>query len=142
MMPIVMMPIVDASLVVEWVAPDADLQGPASRLADTLIGERLVAPRLCLLETQNALLSGCRRGRWSGAQADLAQRHLLRLSLAYEDTPVDHQRAWELSRRFDEHPVYDMVYVAMAERLGTRLYTFDAALQHRLEHLPWVVLVE
>ena len=48
-------------------------------------------------------------------------------------------RAWELSRRFDEHPVYDMVYVAVAERLGTQLITADAALRTRLVTMPYVV---
>ena len=35
-------------------------------------------------------------------------------------------------------PVYDMVYVALAERLRTEFYTADDRLRARLAHLPWV----
>jgi hypothetical protein len=53
--------------------------------------------------------------------------------------PCDLDRAWELSRRYDHHPVYDMVYVALAERLGRRLVTADGHLQRRLAMLAFVV---
>jgi predicted nucleic acid-binding protein len=32
-----------------------------------------------------------------------------------------------------------MVYVALAERIGTEFYTADAKLRSRLAHLPWVL---
>ena len=44
------------------------------------------------------------------------------------DTPADRERAFELARRYDNWPVYDMVYVALAERLGTEFYTADERL--------------
>jgi predicted nucleic acid-binding protein len=47
-------------------------------------------------------------------------------------------RAWELSRRYDNHPIYDMVYVAVAEAAGTTLITADANLRSRLTHLAWI----
>jgi predicted nucleic acid-binding protein len=31
------------------------------------------------------------------------------------DEPRDLQRAWELSRRYDNHPIYDLLYVALAD---------------------------
>ena len=55
------------------------------------------------------------------------------------DTPADGERAFELARRYDNWPVYDMVYVALAERLGTEFYTQDTRLRERLAHLPWVL---
>jgi predicted nucleic acid-binding protein len=48
------------------------------------------------------------------------------------------ERAWELSRRYDNHPVYDMLYAATAEALGTTLITADETLLQRLGHLGWV----
>jgi predicted nucleic acid-binding protein len=48
------------------------------------------------------------------------------------------ERAWELSRRYDNHPVYDMVYAAAAEALQTTLITADETLLRRLGHLGWV----
>jgi predicted nucleic acid-binding protein len=135
------MPVVDASLVVDWVAPGVDPDGPAghllTRLADE--GSAVLAPRLLLEEVTNALLTGIRRGRWSGAEADAAFVLLRRLPVRLVDQPADLDRAYELSRRYDEHPVHDLVYVAVAERLGEQLVTADAALRRRLTGLDFVV---
>ena len=133
------MPVVDASIVVDWVAPGADPEGPAGRLLRRLGDDPLPAPRLLLEETANALVTGIRRGRWTGAQADTSYLLLRRLPLVMVDRSADLDRAWELSRRFDEHPVYDMVYVAVAERLGQQLVTADSALRARLASMPFVV---
>ncbi len=42
------------------------------------------------------------------------------------------------TRRYDNWPVYEMVYVALAERLGHRLVTADRRLVTRLGHLDWI----
>jgi predicted nucleic acid-binding protein len=135
------MPVVDASVVVDWVAPGIDPDGPAglllARLADD--GRTVLAPRLLLEEVTNALLTGIRQRRWSGAEADSAFVLLRGLPVRLVDQPADLDRAYELSRRYDEHPVYDLVYVAVAERLGEQLVTADAALRRRLAGLDFVV---
>lgn len=135
------MPVVDASIVVDWVAPGVDSRGPAQRLLTRLArrGAPVRAPRLVLEEAANALVTGIRRGRWSGAQADAAFVLLRQLPIDLVDEPADLDRAWELSRRFDEHPVYDLIYVALAERLGEQLVTADDALRARLASLPFIV---
>ena len=135
------MPVVDASIVVDWVAPGVDPRGPAGRLLSRLARDRapILGPRLLLEETTNALVNGIRRGRWSGAQADAAFVLLRQLPVELVDQPADLDRAFELSRRYDEHPVYDLVYVAVAERLGEQLVTADAALRGRLAALSFVV---
>lgn len=135
------MPVVDASIVVDWVAPGVGRDGPAGRLLSRLARESvpILAPRLMLEETTNALVTGIRRRRWGGAQADAAYVLLRRLPVALVDQPGDLDRAFELSRRYDEHPVNDMVYVALAERLGEQLVTADDALRRRLAALPFVV---
>lgn len=137
------MPVVDASVVVDWVAPDADVDGPARRYLDELAttGATVMAPRLLLEEVSNALLTGCRRGRWDGPSADEAFALLRDLPVELLDNRQDLERAWELSRRYDEHPVYDMVYVALAERLGETLATADQALVRRLSLIDFVTLV-
>jgi predicted nucleic acid-binding protein len=61
------------------------------------------------------------------------------LPIRSADIPVDMERAFELARRYDNSSVYDMVYVALAERIGTEFYTADAKLRSRLAHLPWVL---
>ena len=50
-------------------------------------------------------------------------------------------RAWDLARRYDEHPLYDMVYLGLAPMLGTTLYTADRALVARIGASDRVVLV-
>jgi len=133
--------VVDASIVVDWVAPGAGPASPAmatlSRLVDE--GETLVSPRLLLEEVANALLTGLRRRRWSGAEADAAYSRLRRLPVRIVDDERDLDRAWDLARRYDDHPIYEMVYVAVAERRGAVLVTADEGLRRRLSTLAWVV---
>jgi len=133
--------VVDASVVVDWVAPGADPNSAAMMTLDSLIsrGDDLSAPGLLQEEVANALLTGIRRGRWSGAEADGAHRELLRLPIRLVDDPRDRARAWELARRFDNHPIYDLVYVAVAERTLSLLITADQALRSLLVDYPWVV---
>lgn len=137
------MPVVDASVVVDWVAPDVDPQSPARVLLAQWAEQEAVvlAPRLLLEEVGNALLTGVRRGRWSGTAADAAFATLQRLPVQLRDAPGDLPRAYELSRRYDEHPLYDMVYVAMTERLGEQLVTADRRLVERVAQLAYVRLL-
>jgi len=134
-------PVVDASVVVDWVAPGADPASTAMGMLSRLVqqGEELVAPRLLLEEVSNALLTGVRRRRWNGAEADRAQISLRRLPVRLTDDPRDLNRAWDLSRRYDNHPIYDMLYVAVAERTRGLLITADQQLRRRLSGLGWVI---
>ena len=137
------MAVVDASLVVDWVAPGVDPAGPAGRLLDDLAsrGEVLRAPSLLGQEVANALLTGVRRSRWSGAEADAAFAALRRLPVQIVESVALLPQAWDLARRYDEHPVYDMVYLAVAQMVGDVLHTADAALVSRLGPDVRVVLV-
>ncbi|MGH2714716.1 MAG: type II toxin-antitoxin system VapC family toxin [Thermoleophilaceae bacterium] len=135
------MPVVDASVVVDWVAPDADPELPAVALLGRLATDdaELLAPRLLMEEVSNALLTGVRRGRWSGAAADTARSVLRQLPVRLLDEARDLDRAWDLARRYDNHPIYDLLYVALAERRRTQLITADAMLRDRLVGLDWLV---
>ena len=135
------MPVVDASLVVDWVIPAADPALPAQAVLRRLVetAEDLLAPRLLLEEVSNALLTGVRRKRWTGAQADTAHSLLVELPVRLLDEPRDRTRAWDLARRYDNHPIYELVYVALAERRGTTLITQDRSLKRALVGLEWVL---
>jgi predicted nucleic acid-binding protein len=102
-------------------------------------GADLIAPRLLLEEVANALLTGVRQRRWTGTAADSAFVHLQQLPVRLVDTAGDLDRAYELARRYDDHPIYDMLYVAVSERVGARLITADAHLRARLVAMTWVV---
>jgi predicted nucleic acid-binding protein len=134
-------PVVDASVVVDWVAPDADLDGPAAHCLRRLVETeaRVLAPALLREEVANALLTGVRRGRWDGAAADSAFAMLRTMPVRIDREPSDLDQAWNLSRRFDEHPIYDMIYVAVAQRSGERLITADTRLIGRLALLGLAV---
>jgi predicted nucleic acid-binding protein len=133
-------PVVDASVVVDLVAPDVGTDAPARALFGKWAAEgtQPAAPGLLWLETANALLTGVRRGRWSGADADAACARLERIPLRRSDSAPDEARAFELARRYENWPIYDMLYVALAERIGTELITADQRLAARLAHLGWV----
>lgn len=135
------MPVIDASVVVDWVAPGSDPGLPAAKALTRLAEQQadLLAPRLLIEEVSNALLTGIRRGRWSGAAADKAHVLLRELPVRLLDEPRDLRRAWELARRYDNHPIYDLLYVALAERHDVLLITADAALRQRLVGLDFLV---
>ena len=135
------MPVVDASVVIDWISPEAATTSASVQLFNRLATSdaEIMGPRLVLEEVSNALVTGIRKKRWSGAAADASHGLLLRLPLRIRDDQRDLVRGWELARRYDNHPLYDMVYVALAERLGTDLITADEALQRRMAHLGWVL---
>ncbi len=134
------MPVVDACVLIDVVSPARD-GDQAIRLFRRweAAGVRLSVPRLVREEVLNALLTGIRRRRWTGEAADTSAGLLDRMPLQVHDDERDRARAWELARRYDNWPVYDMVYVALAERLGETLVTVDERLRTRLAHLGWVV---
>ncbi len=138
------MPVIDASVVVDWVTPDVAADAPAmTALAQLAAADaELLAPQLMIEEVANALLTGVRRGRWNGAAADAAQASLRELPVRLVDEPRDLRRAWDLARRYDNHPIYGLLYVALAERRRTQLLTADAALRRRLIGVDWLIAPE
>ncbi|HEY6538009.1 MAG TPA: type II toxin-antitoxin system VapC family toxin [Candidatus Dormibacteraeota bacterium] len=133
--------VIDASVVVDWVAPGGDPQSAAMTTLSSLVArdEEVGAPRLLFEEVANALITGIRRRRWSGTDADAALRRLADLPVRLLDDGRDRRRAWELSRRYDNHPFYDMLYVALAERTKSRLITADGGLRAQLADFAWVL---
>ena len=138
------MTVVDASVIVDWIAPGVPPASPTVALREAWVGGdiKLIAPWLMELEVRNALLTGIRRGRWDGSDADRAETLLAELPVRIEDGAADVARAWDLSRRYDAHPVYDMIYVALAERREVPFVTADARLRNRLAGLEWVLAPE
>jgi predicted nucleic acid-binding protein len=100
--------------------------------------EPVLAPELLFIECASALAAGVRRRRWTGTAADAAYVVLAGLPVQTVSDRRYLDRAWEMSRRYDNHPVYDMIYAATAEATGTVLVTADQTLLERLGNLGWV----
>jgi predicted nucleic acid-binding protein len=100
--------------------------------------ELIAAPELLFVECASVLAAGVRRRRWTGAEADAAYTLLAALPVQTVSDRRYIERAWEMSRRYDNHPVYDMLYAATAEATGEAFFTADETLLRRLGHLGWV----
>lgn len=100
--------------------------------------EAVLAPELLFVECASALAAGVRRSRWTGAAADAAYGRLTQLPVQTVSGRRYLDRAWEMSRRYDNHPVYDMLYAATAEATGAVFITADETLLERLGSLGWV----
>src|SRR5437870_8038031 len=108
--------VVDASVVIDWIAPGADPSSPSMKTLHRLIraNDPVIAPELLYVECASALVAGVRSSRWTGSDADSAYGLLVRLPVRAVTDGRYLDRACELSRRDDNHQVYDKVYAAIA----------------------------
>jgi predicted nucleic acid-binding protein len=129
--------IIDASVAIKWVIEEDD-----SDQADRLRGVDMAAPGLLRIEAANVLRTFVAREAMSANQA-------VELFALLQNAPVvvfDHdepleRRALELGLAL-RHPVYDCVYLALAERLDRVLVTADRRFLRTLsgtEHFDRVV---
>lgn len=112
--------VVDASVALKWLVKE-----DGSEAALALRDCNLAAPALMRIEAANVLRTLVAR---KAATPDEAQ-DLFALLRKAPVTIVDHDddlegRALELALDLN-HPVYDCVYLALAERMGRRLVTAD-----------------
>jgi predicted nucleic acid-binding protein len=113
--------VIDASVAVKWVLPEAGSERAAALRAES---ESLVAPSLVAAEVGSAIWRAVARGdvRAADAVRDLrvavAQFHQL--------VPLEQlaERALELANQL-RHPIYDCFYLALAERERAPLITAD-----------------
>jgi len=120
--------VVDASIAVKWVIPEV-LSDLADRVRD---GEAdVLAPDLLLVEVANALWRKTAAKEISVREADAAFDLVRRSGIDLRPTGPLLPRAMDVARRLD-HPVYDCVYLALAEREGASFVTADQRLLRRL----------
>jgi predicted nucleic acid-binding protein len=118
--------VVDASVAIKWALEEADSVWARGLVAD---GAALLAPSLLWTECANALWRIARR---SGDGFDPAVAFTLVCESALVPVHPDldlHERTFRLSRTLD-HPSYDCLYVALAQRRGAALATADRRLIH------------
>jgi predicted nucleic acid-binding protein len=133
--------VVDASVALQWIVPEANGQSEAESV---LAARDLHAPDLLLIEVANALRKKVALGE---VKEDQAFAGLRRIGEVLNVAPVTADlslRALELAVEIG-HPVYDCVYLALAESLDATIATRDieltkrfarAGYAHRLEALP------
>jgi predicted nucleic acid-binding protein len=127
--------VVDASVAVKWLVPER-LSAAAERILAMEV--ELLAPDLLPIEAANALWKKTVRRELSARDADRALALLLRGPILLQPSGPLLPRALSLARRF-RHPVYDCVYLALAERERASLVTADARLRQAAERRVRVV---
>jgi predicted nucleic acid-binding protein len=120
--------VVDASIAVKWVIPEV-LSDKADRVRDH--EDDILAPDLLLIEVANTLWKKTAAKELSPREADAAFDLLSRSGIDLSPTGPLLPRAMEVARRLD-HPVYDCVYLALAEREHAAFVTADHRLLRRL----------
>lgn len=120
--------VVDASVAVKWVIPEV-LSAEADRVRDG--DDAVLAPDLLLVEVANALWKKTAAKEISPREADTAFDLLRRSGIDLRPTAPLLPRALEVARSLG-HPVYDCVYLALAEREGMAFVTADRRLLRRL----------
>ena len=120
--------VVDASIAVKWVVPEV-LSDQADRVRD---GEDdVLAPDLLLVEVANALWKKSVAKEISPREANTAFDLVRRGGIDLRPTGPLLPRAMDVARRLG-HPVYDCVYLALAEREHAAFVTADQRLLRRL----------
>jgi predicted nucleic acid-binding protein len=118
------MRVVDSSVAAKWFVAEPD--SPAAR-ALLQRSDTLVAPDLLVAEVCNALWQKVRNQEISADQALLAASHLPGMFDSLVEAAALIPRALELALRFDQ-PLYDCLYVALAEIADAELVSADAGL--------------
>ncbi len=114
--------VVDASIAVKWV-----VQEPGSERARLLSAARLEAPDLLWIECANILWKKVRLGDLRRLDAFECLKLLLEAPVVLAAGRELLEPALRLSLEL-EHPVYDCLYVALAQRRNVPLITADRKL--------------
>lgn len=119
--------VVDASIAVKWIVPEA-----LSTKADELLAREgeLLAPDLLLVEVANVLWRKTVRTELSPRDADRAFTLLMQFGIDLRPSAPLLGRAMQLARLLN-HPVYDCVYLALAEHEDATFVTADRRLVER-----------
>lgn len=115
--------VIDASVALKWVLPEAGSLQAASIAAT----KNVIAPDLLLLECANVLWLKQRRGQLTAADADTAFAVLETAPLSWTSTPTLLARARILATLCDV-TAYDATYLALAQSESAGLATADARL--------------
>lgn len=117
--------VLDASVAAVWLLDD-ETNPLASAALISLAKNGAVVPQLWHAEIRNCLLVAERRGRLEASDTDERLNALGELPIQ-TDTGLDYDHALRLARRH-KLSLYDALYLELAIRLKTTLYSLDKAL--------------
>ena len=120
--------VVDASVIIKWFAFE-ELMEEADQLRPLIA--RLVAPDFCLIELTNIAWKKIRHGTFLLDEANQITPYLRRSGMQLLSSEPLLDAALSLAHEFD-HPVYDCLYVAAMDLLGTAFLTWDKPLHAKL----------
>jgi predicted nucleic acid-binding protein len=119
--------VVDASVALKWLIAE-----PGSDAAASLRhAERLSAPDLIVPEVGNALWKAMRRGELTADEAALAARLMEQSDIELRPMRALLRPAIRLALALD-HPVYDCIYLALADEERCALVTADERLIRKM----------
>src|SRR5437016_4475948 len=125
--------VVDASVAAKWLLPEP-YKDKAEKLLRDYIDEKvdLIAPDLIVSEVGNLLWKrSTLLGEISRTQASQSYANFLALGLVLEPSSAFAAEALRLAAE-EHHPIYDMLYIALAERNGCEFVTADEKLVRKL----------
>ena len=126
--------VVDASVALKWFLSEEPHANRA--LAIVQEGGILIAPDLLIAEVCNAAWRSARLGRISQAQVDEIAASLPRLFDAFASASELAPRAVAIAGQLD-HPIYDCLYLALAEAERAQLVTADKRLLGKVRATSW-----
>ena len=125
--------VIDASVALKWFAKE---EGHAEARAILASDERLIAPDLVVVEAVNGAWSKWRRGELDAADvARVAQAVPWSFCSLVESRELA-ARAALISVTL-RHPVYDCMYLALAEDRNTVVVTADGRLRKAVKKTAW-----
>lgn len=138
-----MLCVVDASVVAKWFLPELHKDNAERLLRDFLSGAvELMAPDLLIVEVGNLLWKrSTLRREISAAQADASFQNFLSLDIRIQPSSGLASAALRLAAT-EERPIYDMMYIALAEQRACDFITADEkllqALRNKFSCLHWI----
>jgi predicted nucleic acid-binding protein len=125
--------VVDASIAVKWLLPEAHTD--AARR--TLSGDHeLLAPDLIWAEVGSAIWKRWRSGQIGSDTARILLSAFRRAPLQISESKVLMDSAWDIAERYDRS-FYDSLYLALAVIAECPLVTADLKLYNRLKASPF-----
>lgn len=130
--------VIDANVAIKWVLDEEGSEEAIHLLEST---HELTGPSWMLVEVTNILWKRVQRGDLTAQEAQARLRALLALAPLLQECTHLLSRAHDLGVTLG-HPVYDLIYLALAERDGGILVTADERLLKAVKGTRWADLVE